>query len=435
VNSNPLYDEHGKIRGAVTVERDVTVKTQLAKALEEEARRTAELYERVSTEAERLERMVQERTAELLALQEARARERRLAAVGQLAAGVMHDVNNALNPIMAAAYLLEANADNPAAVRDYAERIGKAAETGAATAARVGRFIRQEPLQAEREEVVDLSVVCDEVVAMTRPLWAERARGGTVQLERQLAAPGTALIRGITGEMREALLNLVQNALDAMAGGGTLAMRTMVTDTHVRLEIGDSGIGMSAEVRERAFEPFFTTKGKMGTGLGLAEVYGIVKRHRGTAEIESTPGVGTTICLVFPRTAEQAVAEVPERRAPTTRVARRVLLVEDHVDSREFMQALLESDGHTVHTASGVQEAMQRLEQADPAYQVLVTDIGLSDGSGWDLTSFARERWPEMRIGIVTGWEPRVGAGAAGDFILRKPVRTSELLAQVAGEG
>src|SRR5678816_477980 len=126
VNSNPLYDEHGKIRGAVTVERDVTVKTQLAKALEEEARRTAELYERVSTEAERLERMVQEGTQELLALQEARARERRLAAVGQLAAGVMHDVNNALNPIMAAAYLLETNAENPAAVRDYAVRIAKA---------------------------------------------------------------------------------------------------------------------------------------------------------------------------------------------------------------------------------------------------------------------------------------------------------------------
>ena len=174
VNSNPLYDEHGKIRGAVTVERDVTVKTQLARQLEEEARRTAELYERVSTEAERLEKMVQERTAEVLALQEARSRERRLAAVGQLAAGVMHDVNNALNPIMAAAYLLQANATNPDKVRDYAERIAKAAETGAATAARVGRFIRQEPLQGESEELVDLSQVCDEVVAMTRP----RAREG-----------------------------------------------------------------------------------------------------------------------------------------------------------------------------------------------------------------------------------------------------------------
>src|SRR5213076_3053981 len=235
VNANPLYDERGRIRGAVTVERDVTFRVQLTKKLEEEARRTAELYERVSTEAERLERMVQERTQEVLALQDARSRERRLAAVGQLAAGVMHDVNNALNPIMAAAYLLEANAENPAAVRDYAVRIAKAAETGAATAARVGRFIRQEPLQGDREETVDLSVVCDEVVAMTRPLWAERAGGGTIHLEREVAAD--ANIVGIAGELREALLNLVYNALDAMVGGGTLGLRTLVTDDEIRLEV------------------------------------------------------------------------------------------------------------------------------------------------------------------------------------------------------
>jgi len=433
VNSNPLYDEHGKIRGAVTVERDVTVKTQLAKALEEEARRTAELYERVSTEAERLERMVQERTAELLALQEARARERRLAAVGQLAAGVMHDVNNALNPIMAAAYLLDAHADNPAAVRDYAVRIAKAAETGAATAARVGRFIRQEPLQADREEPVDLSLVCDEVVAMTRPLWAERARGGVIHLDRDLVDGGRAMVRGIAGELREALLNLVQNALDAMAGGGTLGVCTSVTESEVRLEVRDSGIGMSAEVRERAFEPFFTTKGRAGTGLGLAEVYGIVKRHRGRAEIESIPGGGTTIRLVFPKSSLPQVTEITNESR--RRVARRVLLVEDHPDSREFMQALLESDGHAVHTAPGFDDATRLLEKAIPAYHVLITDIGLADGTGWDLVTFARERWPSMRIGIVTGWEPRVAAGADGDFILRKPVRTSELLSQVAGEG
>jgi CheY-like chemotaxis protein len=269
---------------------------------------------------------------------------------------------------------------------------------------------------------------------MTRPLWAERARGGTVHLDRNLLASGVAMIRGITGELREALLNLVQNALDAMAGGGTLGMRTVVTDTDVILEIKDSGIGMSAEVRERAFEPFFTTKGKLGTGLGLAEVYGIVKRHRGTAEIESAPGVGTTIRMSFPRATQAAPVEVSVPAA-RKRVARRVLLVEDHPDSREFMQALLESDGHRVDTAVGITEAMDLLQKAAPAYEVLVTDIGLADGSGWDLTTFARERWPSMRIGVVTGWEPRVGAGTDGDFILRKPVRTSELLAQVAGEG
>jgi PAS domain S-box-containing protein len=428
VNSNPLYDEHGKIRGAVTVERDVTERVRLARQLEEEARRTATLYERVSTEAERLERMVQERTQELLALQEARAHERRLAAVGQLAAGVMHDVNNALNPIMAAAYLLKTAADNPERVRDYADRIAKAAETGAATAARVGRFIRQEPLQGEREELVDLSVVCDEVVAMTRPLWAERARGGTVTLERDLA-PGV-VVSGIAGELREALLNLVQNGLDAMQGGGTLSLHTRIVDDEVVVEVRDSGVGMSAEVRERAFEPFFTTKGSQGTGLGLAEVYGIVRRHRGHAEIESMPGVGTTVRLLFPFAVRGGPAQAEGE--PTMRRARLVLLCEDHTDSREFMQALLESDGHRVDTVASVQQAMEQLERAP--YEVLVTDIGLPDGSGYDLIAHARTRWPALRIGVVTGWEPRVGALADGDFILRKPVRTAELLAQVASD-
>lgn len=114
-------------------------------------------------------------------------------------------------------------------------------------------------------------------------------------------------------------------------------------------------------------------------------------------------------------------------------VPRSVLLVEDHTDSRDFMRALLESDGHTVESASGLREAMQILERTPQPFDVLVTDIGLEDGSGWDLITYARQRWPSMRIGVVTGWEPRAGAGADGDFVLRKPVRTSELLAQVSG--
>ena len=433
VNANPLYDERGRIRGAVTVERDVTFRVQLTKKLEEEARRTAELYERVSTEAERLERMVQERTEEVLALQDARSRERRLAAVGQLAAGVMHDVNNALNPIMAAAYLLETNANNPDAVRDYAVRIAKAAETGAATAARVGRFIRQEPLQGIREEMVDVSTLCDEVVAMTRPLWAERAQGGQVQLRRELM-PG-AHVRGIPGELREALLNLVQNALDAMQGGGTLGIHTALRDQIVELEVSDSGIGMTDEVRERAFEPFFTTKGQKGTGLGLAEVYGIVKRHRGHVEIDSEPGRGTTMRIRLPRAI--VPAGEPRRDVSKPRARRRVLLVEDHVDSREFMTALLETDGHTVTPVGSVKEALELLESPQGVeFQVLVTDIGLPDASGWDLIPQARALRPLLRIGVVTGWEghnaPSEGGGA--DFMLRKPIRTSDFLNQVADD-
>jgi CheY-like chemotaxis protein len=375
---------------------------------------------------------VQERTRELLALQEATSRDRRLAAVGQLAAGVMHDVNNALNPIMAAAYLLEMNAENPAAVRDYAARIARAAETGAATAARVGRFIRQEPLLGARENTVDLSVMADEVVAMTRPLWQERAKGGVVHLDASLAEG--ALVRGIAGELREALLNLVQNALDAMAGGGTLRIRTTATANEVGVEVTDTGTGMSPEVRERAFEPFFTTKGVNGTGLGLAEVYGIARRHRGRAEIQSAPGQGTTVRLVFPAGSAEVVTEpAPGKR---TRPARNILLVEDHTDSREFMQALLETDGHKVEAVSTVELARTRLDaEAGAYYEVLLTDIGLPDGSGWDLVAFARERRPALRIGVVTGWEPRNEQDPACDFTLRKPVGATDLLAQIAGDG
>jgi PAS domain S-box-containing protein len=432
VNANPLYDERGRIRGAVTVERDVTFRVQLSKKLEQEAKRTAELYERVSTEAERLDRMVQERTREVLSLQDARSRERRLAAVGQLAAGVMHDVNNALNPIMAAAYLLEQNAGKPEAVKDYASRIAKAAETGAATAARVGRFIRQEPLAGVREEHVDLSSVCDEVVAMTRPLWAERARGGQVQLKRELASG--AIVRGIPGELREALLNLVQNALDAMQGGGVLGIRTQADETYVTLEISDSGVGMTAEVRERAFEPFFTTKGQMGTGLGLAEVYGIVKRHRGDVELESQPGVATTVRIRLPRAAPAPSTEGVRDRAKS-KVIKSILLVEDHADSREFMTALLELEGHQVQSAGSVGEALEKLRSPSGAsIEVLVTDIGLPDASGWDLIPQARELRPGIRVGVVTGWEGHNAPSEEADFLLRKPIRTSDFLTKVADD-
>jgi len=431
VNSNPLRDSHGKIRGAVSVERDVTDRTRLASELEEQVRCSAALFERVSTEAERLERMVAARTQEVVELQEARARERRLAAVGQLAAGVMHDVNNALNPIMAAAHLLHLNAENPDAIRDYATRIAKAAETGATTAQRVGRFIRQDPLSVARNEPVDLVTIANEVVAMTRPLWAERAQGGVVQLHRM--DDHGALARGIAGEVREAMLNLIQNALDAMPGGGTLSIITSVCDGEACIEVRDTGTGMSDEVRDRAFEPFFTTKGTLGTGLGLSEVYGIMKRHRGGVDLESRPGEGTTVRLRFPlATADEPLVPVAAR----PRRRRHILFVEDNVDGREFIEELLATEGHSVDCVSTAGDALVYLACGgdSPAYDLLLTDIGLPDGNGWDLVAEVRSRWPALRIGVVTGWEGRTSLAGTADFVLRKPVRTNELLDHIASD-
>jgi len=207
---------------------------------------------------------------------------------------------------------------------------------------------------------------------------------------------------------------------------------TRITSSEASVEVSDTGTGMTAEVRERAFEPFFTTKGVNGTGLGLAEVYGIARRHRGRAEIESTLGEGTTVRLVFPP-ASPGIATPQGSRA--ARPPRRVLLVEDHLDSREFMQSLMESDGHTVEAVRTVREARARLADVDRPIDVLVTDIGLPDGSGWDLVAFGREIRPSLRIGVVTGWEPRNEQDPACDFTLRKPVGATDLLSQIAGEG
>ena len=431
VNANPLRDSQGRIRGAISVERDVTERTRLATELEEQARRSAMLFERVSTEAERLERMVAVRTEQLLELQEDRARERRLAAVGQLAAGVMHDVNNALHPIVAAAHLLHVNAGNPDAVRDYATRIAKAAETGATTAQRVGRFIRQDPLVGDREETLDLVAIANEVVAMTRPLWAERAQGGAIELHR--VDDHGAVARGVPGEIREALLNLIQNALDAMTAGGVLSVVTSARAGEACIEVRDTGSGMSADVRDRAFEPFFSTKGTGGTGLGLSEVYGIMKRHRGDIDLESEPGAGTVVRLRFPLA---TAVESPRPRPVRPRRCRHILLVEDHHDGRAFIEELLASEGHSVDCVCTARDALTYLACGGgvPTYDVLLTDIGLPDANGWDLVAETRSRWPTVRIGVITGWEGRTSLAGSADFVLRKPVRTQDLLDQIAGE-
>ncbi len=372
------------------------------------------------------------RAPELDAVDLARSRERRLAAVGELAAGVMHDVNNALNPIVAASYLLDIHADDPVKVRQYAARIAAAAETGAATAARVGRFLRQDPVDASDRVAVDLAMLAEEVIAMTHPFWAERAYGGPVQLVRAYE-PGV-LIRGVPGEIREALLNLVNNALDAMQRAGTLGVRVFMEDEQAVVEIGDDGVGMRPDVLERAFDPFFTTKGRRGSGLGLAEVYGIMRRHGGRAEIKSSVDGGTNVRLVFPPARTSDVRVLARGRLGP---ARQVLVVEDNPDGREFMRALLQSDGHGVEVVAGAREALRLLaarQNTGDAFDVLVTDVGLLDGSGWELAATARSEWPQLRVGVVTGWDVVADEGADVHFVLRKPIRTQHLLAAIAGE-
>jgi signal transduction histidine kinase/ActR/RegA family two-component response regulator len=433
-NAAPILDENGRVSGVVLLDRDVTDSRRLERILDEEVLRSAELESRVRNEADRIEQIVEERARALAARDDAQARDRRLSAIGQLAAGVMHDVNNALNPIMAAAYLLRHHAESPDAVRDYADRIRKAAETGAATASRVGRFIRQEPMHSGADELLDLSLLAEEVLELTEPMRMRTANESTrVRVARHY--DHAVLARGVPGEIREALLNLISNAMDAMPTGGELTIRTAVAGDEALLSVADTGVGMSAEVQERAFEPFFTTKGAGGSGLGLAEVYGIARRHRGTVSIVSESGGGTCVSLRLPldRTALPP-REEEQTFAPSSPL--HILIVEDHEDGREFLRRLLTADGHTVEAVATCADARERLASAgSSAYHLILTDVGLPDGSGWELVAFVRERMPTLRIGVITGWEPMVSSAEAvgAEFVLRKPIRAAELLSHIAG--
>ncbi len=435
----PVRNEQQEITGVVLIDTDVTDRDRLHRQLQEREGRESELQEQVTHEREHIDKLVEERSQALIASHEEQVRERRLTAVGQLAAGVMHDVNNALNPIMAAAYLLRHHAESPDAVRDYADRIQKAAEIGAATASRVGRFIRQEPVHAGGDEALDLSVLAEEVLDLTEPMRLRRSsESGEVHIVRQLN--GKANSRGLPGEVREALLNLVQNAVDAMPTGGTLTMRSFVDGGDACISVRDTGVGMSADVRERAFEPFFTTKGVKGSGLGLAEVYGIARRHRGTATISSVPGRGTEVTLRLPHDSRGPSAPVAGKAEPAAVIPLQILVVEDHDDGREFLRRILHADGHAVDAVSTCADAREKLagklasERSSP-YDLVLTDVGLPDGSGWDLVRDISAGYPLMRIGVITGWEPNEEAGAShgAEFVIRKPLRAAELQAHIAG--
>jgi signal transduction histidine kinase len=254
-----------------------------------------------------LDERVRERTSELeSALSDLNAAQRklvqheRLSAFGEMAGGVVHDFSNALMSVIGYSEMLITNpaarADEATAI-EYLRIINTAGRDGAHVVSRLRDFYR--PLGAEDLlEPLDLNDIVTQSIALAKPSCAKRDNDKAVSFQADFGDGATAA--GIGAELREVLANLIYNALDAIPAAGLITVRTRREDGDATVEVIDTGIGMTSEVRERCLEPFFTTKGDYGTGLGLAMVFGIIKRHQGTLEIESEPGKGTTIRLRLP---------------------------------------------------------------------------------------------------------------------------------------
>ena len=370
----------------------------------------------------------------------------KLSALGELASGVAHDFNNTLAGILGRAQLLQ-RTDDPEKLRRGLEIIIKTAEDGAKTVKRIQDFARQR--RDHNFELVSIDQILMDASEITRPRWKNCAEASNIHISLELEIGSNAMVMGDDSELREVLVNMVFNAVDAMPEGGTLTLSSRTVGEQVVIKVADSGVGMYPEVRSRIFDPFFTTKGTAGLGLGLAVSFGIIRRHSGHIEVESQYGAGTEFRITLPVTkiAETAifkrelavetpeptplVATVPRSELPPTRL----LVVDDEDFVRELLSEILEAEHCEVEMAQDGTEALALFRAGE--FDGVFTDVGMPGMSGWELAREIREVDKQIPIAIITGWGEIVGSNeqrAAGvDWVVAKPF-TADRIAELVRE-
>lgn len=355
----------------------------------------------------------------------------RLRALGEMAGGVAHDFNNILAAILGRAQLLLIIRAGDPEVQRQLQVIEKVAVDGARTVRRIQEFTRMR--RARPFQPVDLNRVIEEVVEITRSRWKDEAQATGVPYDVRVEAAPLPPVAGDPSELREALTNIVFNALDAMPEGGRVTFRTGVEGERVYCVVTDTGVGMTEEVRQRIFDPFFTTKGEKGNGLGLSVVYGIIVRHGAEIEVQSQVGQGSAFTIRLPVARE--IPEAPEMGPPPPPHRRaKILIIDDEGEVREVLAELLASQGHTVATCADGESGLTRLQQE--LFDLVVTDLAMPGLTGWQVASAVKSRNPETPVALVTGWGDRIDPDEARvkgvDFLLAKPVKLEDIAALVA---
>src|SRR6266446_563763 len=400
-------------------------------------------------QAEQAERHVAELShyiAEQERIREQFSQIEKLSALGELASGVAHDFNNTLAGILGRAQLI-LRTNDPEKISRGLNIIIKTAEDGAKTVKRIQDFARQR--RDHDFEPVSIDQILLDVSEMTRPRWKDRAEAANVQISLDLQIRSKAKVMGDESELREVLVNMVFNAVDAMPQGGNLSLTAEDVDDTVVISVGDTGTGMPPEVKTRIFDPFFTTKGKAGMGLGLAVSFGIIRRHEGSVEVESEVGAGTRFKISLPKAklGEDSVLLEPERpkllhEKPNAIASRtfehnqpKILVVDDEEGVRELLRDLLEGEGFRVYLAPGSREALSLFEVHQ--FDGIFTDVGMPGMSGWELAHAIRQRNESIPIAVITGWGEAVGSDeqkeARVDWVVTKPFR-AERISELAQE-
>lgn len=401
------------------------------------------LFQQCQIYSEGLERLVDKRTLqlqrhsaelettvnELRDTQQQLIQQERMRALGTMACGIAHDLNNGLSVILGYGDMLLSDFKAlPASSkqRSYLNAVMGAANDNAKLVERLREFYRPRAAR-DHHEMINLNQLVEEAIAMTAPRWQclADATGASVRVKKDFGKIPS--ISGVPSELREVLTNFIFNAVDAMPAGGQLTFRTRKDGARIRLRVIDTGTGMAEETLRSCLEPFYTTKGASGSGLGLAMSYGIIRRHGGTIAIESKLGKGSTFTIHLPIPKEKLA---PTRRQKSQSVRPlNVLVVDDHPAICEIVSAYLAEDRHTVETATNAEEAMKKF-RAHP-FDLVITDRAMPETSGDELAASIKQLAPREPIIMLTGFADLINESGKRsenvDLVLSKPARLDDL--------
>jgi GAF domain-containing protein len=380
-------------------------------------------------------RLYEERTrahAELAAAQDQLVRTEKLRAMGEMASGVAHDFNNVLAAVLGRAQLLLKRVEDPK-LRQWIEVIERSALDGARTVRRLQDFTR---IRRDHPVVpVDLNQVIQHTLEATESTWRQESLSRDIHIDvtTRLASP-LPEVSGDPAELREALTNLILNALDAMPRGGTLTLATSIGVGQVEIAVSDTGSGIPPGIRQKIFDPFFTTKGPKGTGLGLSMTYGILARHGARITVESEEGRGTTFRLMFPAASATAEPAGPPAAPAAVVAALRCLVVDDEEIVAGVLGDMLVSAGHSVEVVNSGRDAIARFG-AD-RFDLVLTDLAMPGITGWEVARAVKDVAPRARVVLVSGFGVEVSPEdlrANGvDLVLAKPLNLQDIESAVA---
>ena len=363
----------------------------------------------------------------------------KLRSLGELAGGVAHDFNNVLAAILGRVQLLKMQFKPPygkeekrKSILDLTkslEIIEKASLDGAETVRRIQEFSRKR-VDDKDFTPVNINELLDNALDFTRGRWRSEAdsKGIRINIEKNYSPLPYTL--GSPSELREVFTNLINNALDAMPGGGKIRIKTCKEDSYIALTIEDTGAGIPEEIRNRIFDPFFTTKGVQSTGLGMSISYGIINRHKGTITVESEESKGTVFTIKLPINEMTLKEEGAMKPVEAKNRKAKILIIEDEEEVGQLLYDILINQGHEVEIASDGGQGLELFKSRD--FDLVCTDLGMPSMSGWQVAEEIKCVGKKVPVAIITGWRVDLNKsemeGKGVNFIVQKPFQVNQIL-------